>query len=208
VWSADFVQRVAALRFSDAFNPYADRCAVYDGVGAAAVRRTNLQICLDAALDRGVGSVWVARDLGHRGGRRTGLALTDEFHLERHGDMLGCRFERATVGEPVAERTATVIWEMLGKVREPVFLWNIFPLHPHESGDPFSNRRHCRHEAEAGLSLLQELLTRLKPRRILGIGRDAQSELLGLRCNAMAVRHPSYGGEREFRAGVSQCYDL
>lgn len=207
-WSQDFLRRVKAMRFDDTFNPYVDRCPVHDTADSPSIRERNLAQCLEAAVACEVTSVWVARDLGHRGGRRTGLALTDEVHLEAHGRMLGCDFSHATCGEPMAERTATVIWDMLARVGGPVFLWNVFPLHPHEEGAPLSNRKHKRREADAGLEILRDLLGRLDPDRVVAIGRDAAFELGRLGVNAIPVRHPSYGGEAEFRAGVSRCYGL
>ena len=47
------------------------------------------------------------------------------------------------------ERTANVIWRMLMRIDEPIFLWNVFPLHPHEPDDPMSNRRHTAKERDA-----------------------------------------------------------
>ena len=78
--------------------------------------------------------MWVARDLGYRGGRRTGIPITDEFHLQQAGAMMGgVELVRATLGAPVAERTSTVVWDMLGRIGEPILLWNAFPLHPHDA---------------------------------------------------------------------------
>jgi hypothetical protein len=48
----------------------------------------------------------------------------------------------------VAERTSTVVWDMLARIGERVLLWNAFPLHPHEPGNPLSNRVHTRAERE------------------------------------------------------------
>lgn len=206
--SSDIIRRLKALRFTNAFNPYVDKCPIHDAPHAAEIREQNLGLCLDAALRKPVRSFWIARDLGHRGGRRTGLALTDERHLENHGRMLGCEFARATVGAPVPERTATVIWDMLERVGEPVFLWNVFPLHPHEAGKPLSNRRHKRHEGDVGLAVLRDLLEQFRPKSVVAIGQDAADALASLGVNAAAVRHPSYGGERLFRAGISRCYGI
>lgn len=205
----EFVELVAALRFDDAFNPYSDLCSDFDRPDAARIRRHNLITVLDAAIDRGVGSIWVARDLGYRGGRRTGLALTDEVHLSAHADLLGTPpLARSTNGPVMAERTATVIWQMLIAIRQPVFLWNVFPLHPHAAGDPMSNRCHTRGERLACRHIIVGLIHLLSPSRVLAIGRDAQLALDDLGIAAEKVRHPSYGGQAEFIAGVSTHYGL
>lgn len=207
--ASDFVALVADLRFDNAFNPYSDTCADFDRPDAAAIRRANLTAALEAALAKGVDSVWIARDLGYRGGRRTGLALTDEAHLDAHAILLGAKnFKRSTLGPVAAERTATVIWRMLMEIERPVFLWNVFPLHPHEPGHPMTNRSHTRSERYACRHVLVTLLDLLAPQSVLAIGRDAEIAMSDLGIAAKQVRHPSYGGQPEFIAGVSKHYGL
>lgn len=205
----DFVALVADLKFEDAFNPYTDVCQEFDRADAAAIRRRNLAKAVEAALATGVESIWVARDLGYRGGRRTGLALTDEAHLQAHAKLLGVKeLERSTLGPATAERTATVIWRMLMEIRKPVFLWNVFPLHPHEHARPMSNRSHTRSERQACRHVLVTLLDILVPQAVLAIGRDAEVAMSELGMPSKQVRHPSYGGQPEFIAGVSAHYGL
>jgi Uracil DNA glycosylase superfamily len=204
-----FVRRLADRKFESVFNPYSDACADHDDEDAPAVRRRNLALVLEAALGAGVESVWIARDLGYRGGRRTGLALTDEVHLSAHGGLYGdLPLARATRGPVVAERTATVIWQVLRALDRPVFLWNVFPFHPHASGDPMSNRCHTRAERQACKPLLMWLLDALRPRTVVAIGRDAQMALEDLDVVAEKVRHPSYGGQAEFISGMHAHYGV
>lgn len=182
---------------------------MHDRADAAQVRRRNLIRCLDAAIAANVDTIWIARDLGYRGGRRTGVPLTDEIHLDQAGTLMGgITLDRATRGPVVAERTAAVVWNVLSRIGEPVVLWNIFPLHPHETGDPFSNRCHTRTEREATWPLLVALIAMISPRRIVAIGRDAGAALEGLDIPVEIVRHPSYGGQAEFIAGVNRIYGL
>jgi hypothetical protein len=205
----DFVRLVAKLRFEDAFNPYSDKCPQFDRPDAAKIRRHNLQTVLEAALEQNVRSIWIARDLGYRGGRRTGLALTDEAHLPDHAKLFGTApLSMSTHGQVIAERTATTIWQMLLKIGQPVFLWNIFPLHPHKPGNPMSNRCHSRAERLACRHILDQLMDLLEPDFVLAIGRDAQTALRELGINADPVRHPSYGGQAEFIQDVSFRYGI
>ncbi|WP_081991226.1 uracil-DNA glycosylase [Inquilinus limosus] len=204
-----FVNRLADLRFDDVFNPYADACHYHDEANAPAIRRRNLSLVLEAALSSGVDSLWIARDLGYRGGRRTGLALTDEAHLAAHARLFSAPpLVRATRGPAITERTATVIWQALGTIRRPIFLWNVFPLHPHERNDPMSNRPHSRLERQACRPILMWLLDHLQPKSILAIGRDAQQALADLDVKSLQVRHPSYGGQTEFLSGTYAHYGL
>src|SRR6266571_3062719 len=110
----DFVASLADLRMLAVFNPYSEHCEEHDCPEAAAYRRSNLEAFLGAAIHKGVDTVWIARDLGYRGGRRTGVPLTDEVHLDSMSRLFGgLPIKRATLGPVVAERTAAVIWNVI-----------------------------------------------------------------------------------------------
>lgn len=207
---AQFVTSLKGLKFENAFNPYSDRCDVHDVSDAPDRRHKALCDMLEAAVAAEVDAVWIGRDLGHRGGRRTGLALTDDVHLTVHATRWNVSIERATSGSVVAERTAAVIWSMLASVTAQIFLWNVFPLHPHEPGKPFTNRAHRPIERAAGEEVLAELIAMLRPRRLVAIGNDASKSALKFAGigPVVQVRHPSYGGQRDFIQQVACVYDL
>jgi hypothetical protein len=205
----EFVSELSDLSISSTFNPYAERCPVHDRADAPKRRRDNLRHFLEGALACETDTIWIARDLGYRGGRRTGLPLTDEIHLAHMSCMFDSgSFQRATLGPAVSERTAAIVWSAIRTIQRPVFLWNVFPLHPHEPDDPFSNRCHTRAEREMCKPLLLGLLEMMQPRQIVAIGRDAQAALSNLGVSSTAVRHPSYGGQAEFKAGVYSLYEI
>lgn len=207
---AQFVTSLKELKFENTFNPYSDRCAVHDVEDAPERRSRALLGMLEAAASSEVDAVWIGRDLGYRGGRRTGLALTDDVHLSVHATRWNISVERATAGSVVAERTAAVIWSMLASVTARIFLWNVFPLHPHEPGNPFTNRAHRPIERAAGEQVLAELITMLRPRRLVAIGNDATKSAMKITGigSVVQVRHPSYGGQRDFIQQVACVYDL
>ena len=204
----EFVSELSALSFENTFNPYASRCLVHDKFDAPLKRANALIGMLTAAVHCELDSIWIGRDLGYRGGRRTGLALTDDLHIAAHADRWGVAVERPTNGQPVAERTAAVIWSVLREIKVPIFLWNVFPLHPHESDDPFSNRAHNSRERSAGEDFLSALIVLLRPRRIVAIGNDAAKSLsrVAVGKELVQVRHPSYGGKTEFLKQVRFLY--
>ncbi|MCA9468397.1 MAG: uracil-DNA glycosylase [Nitrospira sp.] len=205
-----FVKELSNLSFENTFNPYSDRCEVYDVNDAPKKRSALLRKMLCAAIDVQVDSIWIGRDLGYRGGRRTGLALTDDVHLSHHAARWGVEVGRLTKGQPIPERTAAVIWSVLAEITAPVFLWNVFPLHPYEPGDPFSNRAHNSKERIAGEELLVMLVELLRPRRLVAIGNDAEKAALRLtgHCDIMKVRHPSYGGQNIFLEQIQSIYTI
>jgi hypothetical protein len=204
-----FAKALANTHLPSVFNPYSECCPTHDRPGADILRTQNLVRWLTAALATRVDTIWIARDLGYRGGRRTGLPLTDEIHLNQAGALLGgVDFDRATRGPIVAERTAAIVWRVLARIGIPAVLWNVFPLHPHAPNDPFSNRCHTRIEREATWPLLMALIDMVRPRRIIAIGRDAALALEDIDLPLHIVRHPSYGGQAEFIAGVFGIYGI
>lgn len=203
----DFIRQLSNISFPDVFNPYRDACADHDHSGSPAIRQQNLKQYLDRALSNGVDSLWLGRDCGYRGGRRTGIALTDEMHLgtlERHFGIKG--MSKATVGNVVKERTATEVWKIIQEVNANAFLWNVFPFHPHEAGDAMSNRRHTAREFCECQDVLVSLIHALRPKRLIALGIDAQKAVMKLGFQVSAVRHPSYGGHIEFAGTIRTLY--
>ncbi len=205
-----FVEALSKLDFENTFNPYSDQCFVHDLDGAPVFRSHALQAMLDAATEQEIDSLWIGRDLGYRGGRRTGLALTDDAHIQAHAKRWKLSIQRPTKGAPVTEQTAAVTWRVLAQIELSVFLWNVFPLHPHEPGNPFSNRSHNARERRAGEEFLSELIMMLKPSRLVAIGNDAAQTVGRLKDHrdAIKVRHPGYGGKTQFIGQVSALYNL
>lgn len=208
--SAHFIDALQDLESDHAFNPYTDRCPVYDREDAPEQRSKNLLSVLEAAFTRPVDSLWIGRDFGYRGGRRTGLAFTDDDHLPEHARRWGLTLQSATRGGMAGERSARAVWNVLSRVDAPVFLWNVFPLHPHDPGNSFSNRKHTARECAAGEGILSLLVHMLEPSRIVAVGRDAAwtaSRLFG-QYEILAVRHPSHGGQKIFTDRMSEWYGL
>lgn len=204
-----FVNQLAAIQLVNVFNPYSDTCPVHDKKNAVSIRRKNLRSYFEAAVTLGVDTIWMGRDLGYLGGRRTGLALTDEYHLP-HAPLVyeGFSPARATYGEAIKERTATEIWTLLLKLREPPLLWNVFQFHPHQPGEPFGNRKFSIRERKMADDINAELINWLGIKRIVAIGGDAVTYAQQFGVKVVAVRHPSYGGVVDFRLGVCKEYGL
>lgn len=205
---AELVDQLAAVELRNVFNPYRDVCEFHDDGESPAVRRKNLQRYIEGALSRQLTTAWIGRDLGYRGGRRTGLPLTDEAHLRAFIRSFQVKGEvaKATTTEVVAERTAAEIWRVLQELDEPPFLWNAFPLHPHDGQDEMSNRCHSRREFEACEPILRALLDLFKFEKVYALGNDAARAMITLGVDCQVIRHPSYGGQTEFRRRVADEY--
>lgn len=202
-------RELASIELDNVFNPYRHECELHDAADAARVRLDNLTAYLEGAIARGPSTAWIGRDLGYRGGRRTGLPLTDEAHLDTLAQTFGLGAARkATRTNMVAERTAAEIWRIIGLIEEPPFLWNAFPYHPYEAGDPLVNRCHTRREFAACEDIFATLMRSFQFERIYAIGNDAARALERLGMSFECVRHPSYGGQTTFRRQMASAYRL
>jgi hypothetical protein len=108
----------------------------------------------------------------------------------------------------MTELTAGVVWTALDQIREPVFLWNVFPLHPHKPGLSLSNRRHNRQELMKCQSILGEIFSMLAPETIVAIGANAQNVLASQNYKFWPARHPAYGGKSAFLRGIKDIYRI
>jgi len=205
-----FIKELKSYKGNNVFNPYSDSCSVFDKVNAPAIRRKNLKLALESFLNSKLDSLWIGRDLGHRGGRRTGLALTDEAQLESASHSWNIELKKATKGDVVAERTAANIWHHLNQIEQRIFMWNVFPFHPHEDGNQLTNRSHTAKERDFGMQILELLIELLKPKKIIAIGNDAYncSVRLSNKLEVIKVRHPSYGGEKIFAKQLRKLYGI
>jgi uracil-DNA glycosylase len=166
-----FVSDLARAEIGSTFNQYETSPLLRARLAAYLDLRASARILL------------VGEAAGYRGARVSGIPFTSERQLT------GC---------PPAEASATIVQTVLAElgVEQDVLLWNLVPTHPHDPGEPASNRRPTRAEVEAGRPFLDRLMV---GRRVVPVGRLAQAELGG-----PYIRHPSHGGAREFRAALVQ----
>lgn len=207
--SVEFVSALQNAKFKDVFNPYTDLCPEYDVRDGPQRRSRALLALVESAASKEIDAFWIGRDLGYGGGRRTGVALTDDVHIPAHELRWNISVERATRGPLVSELTACAVWGMLSQIKTGVFLWNVFPFHSHDPGEPFSNRAHnAKAERSFGLEILRHLIGMLRPQHLIALGGDAESGLKRLGRPFEKVRHPSFGGQRIFAEEIGRLYSL
>ncbi len=104
-----------------------------------------------------------------------------------------------------SENTASIVWEYLQSVTRLPLFWNAFPFHPHPAGNERKNRAPSVAEVNEGSEYLKELADIFQPSTIAGLGHK------GTACvkkvfneDVLYIRHPSYGGKRDFLKGMSE----
>jgi hypothetical protein len=197
------IDTLKGLNIENVFNPYIHNCKVHDHSKSKEIREKNLYTYLFYHLSQSSEMIWVGRDLGYRGGRRTGIPLTDEKQLSTFNDSLEAgKFLKATKTDLTVERTASEVWKLLPHFSSLPFLWNVFPFHPYEEDDPMSNRNHTKQEFAKSKCVLETILEIYDFKYYFALGRDAYAALDEMGLKPIYVRHPSYGGQFEFRKTI------
>ena len=146
------------------FNPWADVCGDDLRSNGPDAKQRRLQQHLDCDAE----FILCGEAAGWQGMRHTGLAFTSERHVldgavPRLVDAPGRLTSRS---RPFAEPSATLVWRSLYAldIAERVVMWNALPMHPHDRGDPRSNRTPTDAELTHGRTPLRLLLAQFQPR--------------------------------------------
>jgi hypothetical protein len=173
-------------------------------------RSDNLRAYLGAMLDRRQRRILlVGEALGYRGGLLTGIPFSScsLLNLAPHPFLRSLR-ERIRVSGHSGEATAAMVWDYLRRRRTLPLFWNAFPFHPHLAGRETSNRAPDAAESAEGRRYLQLVWRLYRPQRVAGLGRkgtDAASRAFPDH-PITHIRHPSYGGKREFVRGMDALF--
>lgn len=146
---------------------------------------------------------------GYNGCRLTGVPFSSQA-LIAEGVLDGALFGAAngynTAKPPyVREQSAAIVWEVLQGHGTAALCWNAFCFHPHQPGDPDSNRKPTTKEIEAAAPFLLKLLA-LFPSvsTVVAVGNSAEQALNRLGISHTKVRHPAHGGKPQFVAGMEK----
>ncbi len=184
---------------SGVFNPYKNEFIL-----------NNLKHYLEYLYDNKYNEVLlIGEALGFSGGRLTGLPFSSG-ELIMHSDYEIFKDLRSKMEIEVVEgeRTASMIWETLSQYNTVPIFWNAFPFHPYQKRKPKSNRAPTQKELQEGRFYIEELVKIFEPKMIASIGRKGQSALQQIYPDREVtyIRHPSYGGKRDFIEGIEKLF--
>lgn len=198
---------------------------------AAQVRRNNLIAYLLPRL--GCSNIFVvAEAVGYQGGRFSGIAITCErmlldrhkairahqitpITLQRTSSPTSSMLKRTQQEQGFNEPTDTVVWSAIieqGIDPYDALLWNIFPFHPHKSGEPLTNRTPTETEQQLGwdyTNRLLELHAELGGPEplILAVGQKSADTMGRFGLSAIGLRHPANGGANLYREGFAKAVE-
>lgn len=184
------------------FNPYSH------GQPENAARRHNLSHYLRMMQLHQPSILLVGEAPGYRGCRLTGVPFGSPAILA--GGMPAV-FENGDGWQRIdewphiwREASATIVWEMLAGLRPLPLLWNALPFHPHQPGQPQSNRTPNKSELKWGRPFLAQILSIFPIQTIIAVGNKAEQALTSWDIAHHKVRHPAHGGKLECKQGVQQ----
>lgn len=206
------ISELSKQSFEDSFNPYKDTCDYFDAKNSYKVRKKNLEEYLEYFSKLNTIDLWIGRDLGYKGGRRTGIPFTSENNIEKLNLKLGLNLKILSNSKIISsEVSANTIWEIFNDLPSNIIFWNIYPFHPYETNNQLTNRKFNREEEIFGLRILELLITSLNIKRIICIGNDSVNSLKKIKfvdIPIASVRHPSYGGITIFKTQMKNLYQI
>lgn len=210
----DFFRReIFTIPSSDRlFNQYRDRDRRVDLPDAAEMRRKNLYNYFESFVQRPPVMV-IGEAPGPWGCRFSGIPFTGERQLVMN--ELPFQGRRSSTDNPTlsvrkstpyVSNSARVFWGTMKKYHPEFLVWNCVPIHPYKKGTILSVRTPTIVEVLHYSGILSEILSLLKPEKIIALGRKAEFSLhqLGIPCSY--VRHPSQGGAARFKKGIEQIF--
>jgi uracil-DNA glycosylase len=207
-----FIDRLSRIELSErACNQYS---RVAGDLRGNAIRRRNLRLYFSQLESIGPRAVLIGEAPSYRGGRLTGIAFVSEAIMlagvpfrDAGTRLLGadCGYRKATTGPRLStEASATIVWGTIRNTWPPPILWNAFPFHPFEKGDPDTNRLPTAGELEIGQPFIATLIELFALKQVIAVGNQASRSLGKMGIDHAKVRHPSQGGKEKFVSGLRQ----
>lgn len=196
------IQALASFRRANVFNPWRDidELDVRDGPYQRRKR-------LDAHFNCDPKFLLIGEAPGYQGCHFSGVPFTNESLLMAGSIPRITQTERITWRKnPWSEPSATIVWRELYRlgIAQDTVLWNAFAWHPHEPGEPMTNRAPTRDELLAARPILKLVIDHFKDARVIAVGKVAERTLIKMGIMPDGeVRHPSMGGATKFAEGLA-----
>ncbi len=210
IWEL-FEKRIFAVGSSPGqFNQYRDRDLSVDEAAGPGVRRNNLRGYLES-FEKKPPVLVLGEAPGPWGCRFSGIPFTGERQLLTHALPFGGEqssrndpMRKLRKKTPYVSNSARLFWAAMLQYYPNFLVWNCVPFHPYKTEDILSVRTPTKKEILDYSDILAEMVSIMRPEKIVAVGRKAQFSLgyLGFRCNY--VRHPSQGGAVRFRKGIER----
>ncbi|GAA4848888.1 uracil-DNA glycosylase [Algivirga pacifica] len=169
------------------------------------IRRANLEKYLTHMYTLQPEVLLLGEAPGYKGCKLTGIPFTSEEIVATNPFFQSQEYDFVNAKDALEkEKSANIVWKELDKYNQKPLIWNIFQFHPHTKDNLLTNRAPKKAELELGKTYLVKLLEIFKVKKILAIGRQAESQLKDLPYESIYVRHPSYGGKPYFVKGLAE----
>lgn len=133
-------------------------------------------------------------------GYNSGIPFTNRSSLLQHPFFKESQCQALDLLPLQTKRKSTSqVWMLLEELEFYPLLWNIFPFHAHQAGAPFTNRTPKKKELLLGLPYTKELIKIFAIKKVICLGRKAESMAERLSLPYKYVRHPANGGATLFK---------
>ena len=167
------------------------------------IRRENLKLYFDRMKKINPSILLLGEAPGYKGCRLTGIPFTSERILENNEFFKDQAYKLLNEDQSLeSEISATIVWNELDNYESKALIWNIFPFHPHKHNNISSNRTPTKEELKQGKEYLMQILDIFDIKKIIALGRKAESKIIDMDINNTYVRHPANGGKNEFMRGL------
>ncbi|KOV76499.1 MULTISPECIES: uracil-DNA glycosylase [unclassified Streptomyces] len=173
------------------------------------LRERNLRLYLELMEEAGPSILLVGEAPGYRGHTVTGIPFMSVRELAARpglitGNEEGDGFELPVAPAAQWESSSATVWKTMAGWRGPLpIFWPVYPNHPHEPGNPATNRAPRAEEITAGTPVALALAEAFGVTTIVAVGRKAQTALQRSGVAAETVRHPAQGGARVFASQLA-----
>ena len=203
-----FVEDLRCFDLAKELPPELSQCAknfYSDSTGKRTPQAENLALYLHKMSRLNPEWLLVGEAPGCHGCKLSGIPFTSERVVAEHPFFSDGKFSVRDRGDPEKENTATIVWDYLTEKKFYPLMWNAYPFHPHEEGNPDTNRKPTPEELKIGRHFLERLIEifGIKPENIIAVGREAEGSLMELGIKAKEVPHPSYGHKNDFINGLN-----